>query len=416
VNGVRPTDLPAIKEFWAGRDKTKHEAVCLVTGKFGPVVDRMPAPIKGVPDGQSTGTAFISVNNASGCSYGLQAALNSPVGKATAEKIGNALNYLLASDKHSLRVGKVVYVYWTRNPEEFDLFQFLNTPRAEDVQQLLLNPKRGRESGPLAANDFFVLSLSANVSRIVVRDYHETTLGVVKANLANWFARLRLEPLNGGDPEPMGVFRLSVSLFREAKDMPAHVPVTLLQCALAGTPLPESLLGLAVKRNLAMQGPYTVFKKKRMISEPRLAIIKAIIQQKEEFPLEALNPQHPDSAYHCGRLLALLERIQRVALGDINATVVDRFYGAACSSPGSILGNLVNDAQPHLAKLRKDRRDFFLQTALEEVLSAIGQEFPRTLDLRRQGLFALGFYHQKAHDRAQAVAAKNANKKEGENA
>ena len=414
VDGVRPTDLPRVRDFWANRDKAEHEATCIVTGQFGPVVDRMPAPIKGVPGGQTTGTTLVSVNFPAGESYGLDAALNSPIGKATSEKIGNALNWLLASEQHSLRIGKAVYIYWTRKGEEFDFMSLLREPKAEDVRGLLLSPHRGRESASVQSKDFFALCLSANVSRVVIRDYHETTIEVAKACLARWFNAIKLVPLNGGEPEPMSIFRLAISLFREANDMPAHVPVALLRSAFAGTPLPDYLLGLAVKRNLAMQGPYTEYNKKRVICEPRLAIIKAIIEQKEGNTLVSLNTDHPDSAYHCGRLLALLERIQRAALGDINATVVDRYYGSACSSPGSILGNLVNNAQPHLAKLRKDHRDFYQQTALEEVLSAIGDSFPRTLDIQRQGLFALGFYHQKAHDRAQAIANKNMKATEGE--
>lgn len=409
VDGKNPTELHSVRDFWANREQSKHKATCLVTGEHGPVVDRMPSPIKGLRriGGQMSGTALISVNNPSGESYGLSAALNSPIGKATAEKIGNALNYLLDAERHTLWVGKAVYVSWTREPEaEFSFFDFLKEPKPEDVRQLIQSVHSGRHGAPIESKDFFVLSLSANVSRIVVRDYHETTLETVKANLVTWFGRLEIVGPDGGPAPPLGVFRLAASLFRDAKDMPAHVPTALVASAMTGAPLPDYLLGLAVKRNLAMQGPFTEFKGSRRLSVERLALIKSILEQKEGLSLSALNTNHPDAAYHCGRLLALLEGIQRKALGDINATVVDRYYGAACASPGSILGNLVNDAQSHLAKMRKASGDGWAQNRLGEILSAIGDRFPRTLSLQRQGLFALGFYHQKAHDRAAAAEAK----------
>ncbi|NLI00425.1 MAG: type I-C CRISPR-associated protein Cas8c/Csd1 [Chthonomonadales bacterium] len=414
VDGIRPVDLPAVQRFWAGYVGDYRQGRCLVTGKEGPIVDRMPFPIKGIPYGQTSGTALVSVNNPAGCSYGLEAALNSPIGADTAERASNALNYLLGSDRHAMRIGKSVFVYWTRTDSAFDLWDLLGKPSADQVGHLIRSARLGLRSAQLDPNDFYVLSLSANVSRVVVRDYQETTLQRVQYALGTWFDRLAIVGQSGGRAEPVGLFRLSVALYREPKDVPAHVPISLMRCAITGAPLPNYLLGLAVKRNQAMQGPYDETNGKRYLSEPRLALIKAIITQKEDTPLEALNPSHPDPAYHCGRLLATLERIQRAALGDINATVVDRYYGAACASPGSILGGLVNDAQAHLGKLRKEKRDYYHQLQLEEILSAIGPEFPRTLSLHRQGLFALGFYHQKAHDRAQAAAAKAA--KEGASA
>lgn len=405
VDGIRPTDLPSVRAFWASRAEAAAKGVCLVTGEHGPIVDRMPAPIKGVPAGQTTGTALISVNNPAGESYGLSAALNSPISPRAAEAIGNALNHLLASDIHSLRVGKAVYVFWTRQQHAFS-WDILKDPKPEDVAALLKSAAHGAPPPDTAASDFFVLALSANVSRVVVRDYHETTLDAVKANLARWFRRLAIVGPDGNDAKPAGIFRLAVSLFREAKDMPAHVSTALLASAITGAPLPDYLLGLAVKRNLAMQGPYSVYNNRRSIAVERLAIIKALLSQGEEDTLKGLNPDHPDAAYHCGRLLAVLERIQYAALGDINATIVDRYYGAACASPGSILGNLVNDAQAHLGKLRKERKDYHHQLRLEEVLTAIGSEFPKTLSLPRQGLFALGYYHQRANDRLQAAQRK----------
>ncbi len=421
VNGRFVTDIPEVRRFWATRGDQSQQGLCLVTGQVTSVVDRMPAPIKGVPDGQMSGTALISVNNAAGESYGLEAALNSPISTDAAEKICNGLNDLLNTEagidekgrrkyQHSLRVGKTVFVAWSRELTNRNLLDDLDSPDPAHVQSLIeLVSKGGRKAYFPEPSDFFVLSLSANAARIVVRDYHETTLARVEENLGRWFQRLQMMSLDGDSTKPVGIYRLAASLYRDAnKEMPAHVPTALMTAALSGRLIPDYILGLAVKRNLAMQGPYAEFNRQRYLSMERLALIKAILEQKENLNLSALNPNHPDSAYHCGRLLAVLEQIQRSALGDINATIVDRYYGAACSSPGTILGNLVNDSQSHLAKLRKGAGDGWAQNKLAEVLEAIGDEFPKTLPLTRQGLFALGFYHQKAHDRAAAIEAKAA--------
>ena len=114
-----------------------------------------------------------------------------------------------------------------------------------------------------------------------------------------------------------------------------------------------------------------------------------------------------DAGYLCGRLLAVLEAVQRAAIPGAKATITDRFYGTASSAPASVFGNLLRKSQAHLAKLRKDRpgTERALQGRLEEIQVPLAS-FPRTLNLEQQGLFGLGYYHQRAQDRADAIAHK----------
>jgi CRISPR-associated protein Csd1 len=128
--------------------------------------------------------------------------------------------------------------------------------------------------------------------------------------------------------------------------------------------------------------------------------------QEEERSMVQLNTDHPSTAYHCGRLLAVLEEAQRAALPGVKATIVDRFYGTASSAPASVFSRLLRGVQPHLSKLERDRPGAFyaLQGRLEEIQGRIA-EFPRVLTLEDQGRFALGYYHQRAYDRAQAREA-----------
>jgi CRISPR-associated protein Csd1 len=103
-----------------------------------------------------------------------------------------------------------------------------------------------------------------------------------------------------------------------------------------------------------------------------------------------------------GRLLAILDAIQDRALNNPNATIIDRYYGSASSAPASVFGTLLHGARHHLAKLRKDEKTRgsyrFFETQLEDVMRPISG-FKPTLSLQEQGLFALGFYHQRAANR-----------------
>lgn len=112
-----------------------------------------------------------------------------------------------------------------------------------------------------------------------------------------------------------------------------------------------------------------------------------------------LNKEHPEPAYQCGRLLAVLAGLQRAALGDVGAGVVQRYYVAASQTPGLTLGRLVANANNHLNKLDGGLA-FWFEDQIAEIMGRIRDRFPRTLDMEGQGLFALGYYQQIAANRA----------------
>lgn len=117
-----------------------------------------------------------------------------------------------------------------------------------------------------------------------------------------------------------------------------------------------------------------------------------------------LNPEHPNSAYHCGRLLAVFARLQRAALGDVGAGVVQRYYTAASQTPGLVLGRLAANAKNHLSKLEGGLA-WWYENQIADVMSRIRDQIPSTLTLENQSLFALGYYQQ--------LAALNAGKSNG---
>ena len=128
-----------------------------------------------------------------------------------------------------------------------------------------------------------------------------------------------------------------------------------------------------------------------------------------------IDTENQNPAYLCGRLFAVLESIQARAIPHAGATIVDRFFGTASSAPASVFGLLLSRAQAHLGKLRRERRGSYvsLQQKLEEIQVKLSS-FPKTLSLEGQGFFSLGYYHQRAYDRAGAAEYLQA-KKESDN-
>lgn len=400
---VFPVDLPSVREFWAGRSSKKskkgkvEEANCIVCGKIRPVLDSHPVLIKGIPGGQTAGMAIISANSNAYESYGLKKSFIAPTCADCAEKYAKALNHLLRSRDCSRNLGGLKYVFWTKEPMGFPCMNFLDSPDSQEVKNLLGSVSSGKSRDTILDEEsFYACALSASGGRVVIRDWIETTVGNVKKNLAKWFKLQKLINYDGKEGHPLGLFALAVSMFRESKDIPTNVPRALFSSAIKGLPLPKDLLFKAIKRNHAEQG----------ITRPRAVLIKMVINSnnnyKEDY-MEKLETTEKNPAYLCGRLLAELEQIQKSAIHGITSTLTDRFFGTASSAPASVFGKLLRGAQSHLGKLRKDRKGTYnaLQRSLEEILSKLSS-FPKTLTLEEQGLFSLGYYHQKAHNRAEA--------------
>jgi CRISPR-associated protein Csd1 len=416
VDGVFSHRRLDIQHFWSryNAPKTKgkmaaFETQCIVCGKTKPVVKRLKGKIKGIPGGHSVGTAVISANKPAFESYGLEASYIAPICMECGDRFTKALNYLLRDDSHNVWFGNLIFAFWTREEVGFNLANWLKEPEPQAVRELIRAVHTGRPAAEVDDTAFYGVSLSGSGGRAVVRDWIDTTVSQAKAAMATWFEGQRIVDAWGEEPRPLSVYALTGATVREMKDLPPPTIRVLLRAALTQTPLPWNLLEQAVRRNRA----------ERDVTRPRAALIKLVFtsQNKEkELTMVQLRADHPEPAYHCGRLLAVLEQIQRRAIGsNINTTIVDRFYGTASTAPASVFGRLLRGAQPHLSKLKGNESTrpagYALENRLTEIASRL-EAFPRTLDLKQQGLFALGYYHQRADDRARAQAAKAAHDKE----
>jgi len=406
VDGQFPTEQKSVQKFWAEKNAPQGETMqCLICGEFRPTLKRLKGKIKGIPNGQTSGTSLISANAKAFESYGLEASQTSPVCENCADGFTKALNHLLGNRSTRIMLNGLVFTFWTRNAVEFDFMEHMDEPKQEKVYELLNSLRTGKVQPGVDEVSFYAVSLSASGARAVVRDWVETTVGSVKQTLAVWFVRQQIVDAWGEQQAPLSIYRLASATVREMKDLPTQTPQTLIRSALSGTPLPMSLLQQALRRNAA----------EHTVTYQRAALIKLVLASRsiiQEDEMVELQTDRSEPAYHCGRLLAVLEQIQKSALGNVNSSIVDRFYGTASTAPASVFGTLLGGAQPHLSKLRRGQREgtaFALQSRLEEVLSML-PDFPRTLKLQEQALFALGYYHQRAYDRAQAKAASEAKK------
>jgi CRISPR-associated protein Csd1 len=340
----------------------------------------------------------------------LEASLIAPTCSECGERFSKAVNDLIENDRTHITIGPLVYLCWTREEHGFSLASLLSTPEPEEVKELLSSAFSGKQTATdIDEMPFYATALSASGGRVAVRDWLDTTVGEAKRHLARYFVLQRLVERDGTKGRPFRLYDLAAATVRDVnKELPPNVPRALLHVALKGGPLPSWLLFQAIKRNRSEQ----------RITRPRAALIKMVLLSQQdhvtlEDTMETLSSTNHDPAYLCGRLFALLEAVQRAAIPGSNTTITDRFFGTASAAPASVFGRLLRGAQAHLNKLRKEKPGTYeaLQRRLEDVQVGL-TTFPRTLTLGEQGLFSLGYYHQRAADRAAAIAYRQAREHE----
>jgi len=427
VAGILPVDLPSVRKYWADNarvDVPEEKMECLVCGEVRVPERRLAFTIKRIPGGQTSGMALISANVPAFESYGLEESLIAPICQECGERFSKAANALIEGEDTHLTIGRLAYIFWCKEETDFSVASLLRRPQPDEVRGLIASARTGKRGAmSLDPSPFYGTAFSASGGRVAVRDWLETTIGEAKENLARWFRLQQIIGEWGASDAPalpiQGYLRaeprrwvegLAESLVPEVSDrrdiqqVSPNVPKVLLRGALKGGPLPTWLLGLAVTRNRAEQ----------KITRARAALIKMVLLSQnhdftQEDPMVDLDSNNRNPAYLCGRLLAVLETIQRAAIPKLGATITDRFFGTASSAPATVFGRLIRGGQPHLGKLRKESPGAYaaLQKRLEEVMEHL-PIFPKTLTLQEQGLFGLGYYHQRAADRAAAIAHKQA--------
>jgi len=400
------------------------DGLCLVSGESDEISSLEP-PIRGVQGANPTGASLVSVNNkiTNGGNGGAVPAFssfmkeqghNSPIGKRASFAYTTALNHLMRRDSpQKLAVGDATTVFWSAKDTcfESEVSNFFNEPPKDDpdrgtraVAGLLQSVKTGAYAETDKGNRFYVLGLSPNSARISVRIWKVGTVPEMAENFARHFEGLQI--CHGSkEREHLSLFRLLVSTASMGK--PENIPPNLagetMRTILDGLPYPQTLLQAVIRRVRAEQAKKDSKTGKSLpnVTYPRAALIKGYLNrlirtnnpEQEEAIKVGLDKENKNIGYRLGRLFATLEKIQAESHPGINATIRDKFYGAASSSPVTVFGNLMRLKNHHLAKLESKGRRVNFERLIGEVASEI-KDFPAHLKLEDQGRFAIGYYHQ----------------------
>nr|WP_297457571.1 type I-C CRISPR-associated protein Cas8c/Csd1 [uncultured Halomonas sp.] len=413
----------SVRERWGHAIESAEgdHGQCLITGEDAPLASGHPR-IREVNGAQSSGAALISFNSDAYESYGKASMENASISKTAVFGYATALNYLLRRDTHNhqrIQIGDATVVFWAKASDSAHaeaaegFFAMLNESPSDEqesarLKTILDGVSQGRPLSVLAPDleddtQFFVLGLAPNAARLSVRFWCVNDLEQMVRHYANHHHDLMLEPSPWKGVGP-AMWRLlnatapSRGGKAKAEDISPLLAGEMTRAILFGSRYPRSLLNNVIMR----------FRNDGDISGVRVALCKAVLAREarlavhstsssKEVPV-SLDPHSTHPGYLLGRLFAELENAQRGALGDqVNATIRDRYYGAASATPASVFPMLLRNVQHHLSNMRKKDKGGLahkIEGEIGVIIDGLGDRFPKSLRIEEQGRFAIGYYHQ----------------------
>lgn len=405
---------------------------CLISG-LRATPRRLHPTIKGVAGAQSSGASLVSFNLDAFKSYGRERGANAPTSEAAAERYGAALNAMLRSGGRNrlLRgIGDATVVFWA------DASGAQDEPAADATEALFAQAfaplsSAGQDDGDIGEAArlrdaltavvegrpkdvdprltpgvrFNVLGLSPNAARLSVRFWICDSFDTFARAILLHMQDLEIEPAprgwssKKGPPEIWRLLVKTTALREKFENVPPLLAGELARAALGGGAYPRIWLGAAIIRLRAGDDPSAgwhaaaikacINRRNRVGRDPAASLTK------EDLPV-ALDPENRNVAYQLGRLFAVIEAAQYASLGRVNATVADRYYGAASSTPARVFAALLRNARNHASDAKRRGSGGWIERKLDEVVGRLPPDLPTTLRLEDQGRFAVGYYHERA--------------------
>lgn len=377
------------------------DGICLITGERSPIAVLQTAT--SIQGGKS-GAKLVGFQKNSGYdSYNKEQGLNAPISKKAEAAYTTSLNVLLGKDSNNkFRISDTTILFWAEKHTDFEssFTFFFSAPSKDDPDRNAREVKALFESihsGKLNVDgdtSFYILGLAPNAARISVRFWKTGKVKDFAGKIALHFTDLEIIKGKKDEREYFTLFNLLSNIAFEYKldNIPPNLAGKVIECILDGSPYPATLQQQCIRRIRADQH----------VNRIRAAILKAYLNRKnrlinhlnEKEITMALDLKNTNQGYLCGRLFAVLEKIQEEAQPGINSTIKDRFYGAASATPITVFSRLIALSNHHIAK--KPSIKVFYEKLKGEIIEKIDSNgMPAHLSLDDQSRFAIGYYHQR---------------------
>ena len=407
INGYAASDNEILQVKKQSKSNENKKAVCLITGvKEKPVNTTYSSFILG---GKSNAKLVAFQVNSGYDSYGKKMGLNAPISEEAEFKYTTALLKLLSKNsRNKFRIGDRSFIFWASSNSEaaeqtegslFDLLGYTeeegDDPNAkiEQVRKVFTAIYSGSLKTSLE-DRFFILGLAPNSARIAVVYWSESSLREFAGKILQHFKDMEIIDTRKEGKPYMGIKdMLAATLSGKQSEASPNLPEAIVNSIFQGTPYPFTLFSACIRRIRAESGSHD----KKAIRIARMAIIKAYLNRtnsnnkKIEIMLDKSNT---NQGYLCGRLFAVLDKIQEDANGI--SSIRERYMNAASATPASVFATIINLSSHHMEKLTNDGKKIFFEKMKQEIIDKIpASGFPAHLDLQDQGRFFIGYYHQR---------------------
>ena len=390
------------KEILQLEEKDSSDATfCLVSGEYGVPVDTTTATM--IPGSQATAKLVAFQVNSGYDSYGKSKCGNAPISEEAEFAYTTALNSMLQKgSRNKFMLGTRTFVFWAANNNEasmeteeslFELFGFSEEAN-DDPNAKIMKVRKVFESiysGIMKTgldDKFYILGLAPNSARIAVVYWSETTLKDFAEKILRHFSDMEIHDTRKDKKPYMGIREIisSVTLGGKMSDATPNFPEAVVKSIFQGLPYPQTLYSACIRRIRAEQ----------KLTITRAAIIKAYLNRQSNNNKKIdimLDKDNNNQGYLCGRLFAVLDKIQE----DANniSSIRERYMNAASATPSAVFATILNLSVHHSEKLDGGRRIYF-EKLKQEILDKVSADgFPTHLDLQDQGRFFVGYYHQR---------------------
>ena len=387
-------------------NKPTGEQVCLVSGKKGTIVEVTTATM--IPGSQAV-AKLVSFQTGSGYdSYGKSKGGNAPISEESEFAYTTALNYLLRSEsRNKFMVGTRTFVFWASKSDEagqkaedsfFALFGFndnIDDPNRniEQVRKVFKSIYSG-ELRTTSDDIFYILGLAPNSARIAVTYWAEIPIRKFAETICRHFDDMEVIDTRNEKRPYMSLRNMisTVTLGGKVSDATPNLADAVVKSIFEGLPYPQTLFASCIRRVRAESGD----KDRNAVNITRAAIIKAYLNRisRNQNIKVMLDKDNNNQGYLCGRLFAVLDKIQEEA--NNQHTIRERYMNSASSNPATVFATILNLSNHHVENLKTEGRKIYFERLKREILSKIDADgFKAQLDLQDQGRFFIGYYHQR---------------------
>lgn len=380
--------------------KSQKEGRCLVTGDRKKIINTTRDTM--IAGSQATAKLVSFQKNSGYDSYGKEQGSNAPISDEADFKASTALKFLISTKAHnSFKIGNRTYIFWASNNEvgekvQEGIWQLFNindkneddpNRRIEEVKKVFNSIQSGFLRTDL--NDkFYILGLAPNAARIATTYWAEIPLKDFAKTICNHFEDMTIIDTRKEKKPYMGLYSILSTVTQGGKvsDVSPNLPDAVIKSIFQGSDYPYSLYNQCIRRIRAQDGM-------KVINITRAAIIKAYLNRKNNNKIKVmLDKENTNAGYLCGRLFAVLDKIQYNASNQ--NSIQERYMNAASTTPSAVFATILNLSSHHSEKLNSGQKIYFEKIKQEIISKLDSNGFPSHLDLQDQGRFFVGFYHQ----------------------